>query len=171
MKNLLIAAGVGALLVVAQTAVSAAYHPLDRVDATATGDVAAPMASGAKSVNRPASAFDAAYAPLDMASGNPVFGSDEITAGAPRREIPVTDRVSGETGRYNLALDAVSEEETCVKTIGPFEKKGLTTPVGGKMSVKCDPDIGDPSRIPIPIFALPVIISAAVVVNDSGKSD
>ncbi|MFN4092448.1 MAG: hypothetical protein ACK4FG_06095 [Brevundimonas sp.] len=174
MKKLLIAAGAGALLVVAQAAVSAAYNPLDRVDATAKGDVAAaPVAPTAKSVNRPATTFDAAYTPLDMASGNPVFGSDELTAGAPRREIPVTDRLSGETGRYNLALDAVSEQETCAKRFGPGGDKGKVAPVDSFLAkIKCE-RVERPYPLPpeVAVPGLTILAVTGVVASDSGKSD
>lgn len=170
MKKFLIAAGVGALLVVAQTAVSAVYNPLDRV-----GDAAvAPVAPAAQSMSRPAMAFDAPYAPVDLAVGDSTFGSEEITAPSPRREIPVTDRVSGSTGRYNLALDAVTEEETCVKG-GDTVKFAKATPVNGKWAGKCQAEDSPISATNWnPGYLIPglgALAVAATVASDSGETD
>lgn len=159
MNKFLIAAGVGALLIVAQTAVSAAYSPLDRSSP--------PVTDGAAPVTTAISPRGAALAPVDMAATNSVFGSDEITAPPSRREIPVTDRVSGATGRYNLALNAVSQQQTCTKTIG---FKGKTIPTSSEFSYKCaEKTSGYPAGTPL--FIGGIALASAIVLLDGGDSD
>lgn len=174
MKKFLIAAGIGALLVVAQSAISAIYNPLDRVVGNAA---VAPVASAARSLNPPATAFDTPYAPLDLASGDLAFGSDEITAPQPRREDPVTDRVSGAAGRYNQALDAVSENEACVKNTWPLTGKTSKIPLprskclDGPRQTWQDVPAGSSIRYPVMIIGAAIVATAVVVTNDSGVSD
>jgi len=168
-KKFMIAVGVGALLAVAQTAVSAIYNPLDRATATAT-NVAASPGVVAKSVNRAATAFDTSYTPLTMASDASTFRFDGIAAPTPPREEPITDRVSGNAGRYNTALDAVTQEGHCVKSVG---FKGKTVPRSSEMSRKC----GDSKNRIIPpnpylSYAIGgVALAAVIAVADDGESD
>lgn len=169
MKKFLIAAGVGALLVVAQTAVSAAYNPLDRLSEAAKRETSTPAPAVAKTISRGSTAFT----PVDMASDGPILGSGEIVTSPPAPTAPVIDRVSGETGRYNLALDAVSEGEKCVKTQGPFGFLRKTKIRGSVLAGLCEvEDVPRVRQYPVLLSAGATILAVTgVVVSDSGKSD
>lgn len=123
MNRFLIAAGVGALLIVAQTAVSATYNPLDRVDATAKDVVAAPVApaaTAATSTDRGYTAFADKPVRFDA-------GLYEVTTEKPATEPVVSDRVSAEPTSYNSLITQAttpSELEAYVQEYGRFLECG-----------------------------------------------
>lgn len=115
MKNLLIAAGAGALLVVAQTAVSAAHNPLDRVGATAKDLVAARVLATETTAGPDYTAFadrpvrfDAGLDEVNTAKpeGEPIAGRSPAKPGPDTgaREPVVADRLSSEPTSYNSLI-------------------------------------------------------------------
>lgn len=121
MNKFLIAAGAGALLIVAQTAVSAAYNPLDRVSAAAKVDVTAPApAATATIAERDYTAFADTLVRADAAS-------DEVKTARPANEPVVADRVSGEPTSYNSLITQAttqSELEAYAQEYGEFLRCG-----------------------------------------------
>jgi hypothetical protein len=113
-KKLLIAAGVGALVIVAQTAVSAAINPLERANETA-----APVASESRVEVASARAFAVSETPARVSETPARIDSSALSAGnapAPRTgEARVADRVAATPPSYNMALSAASRQSaiTC----------------------------------------------------------
>lgn len=180
MKRFLIAAGVGALLIGGQTAVSAASGVADRLGpvepaATASG------AAATKAAGPAAPSHDVRAVRLDRAPGNLIGDLDETPHDAPRsaapapaapsREAPVIDRLGGNAGSYNLALSAYSQASECQKS------SGMMTSSDGKWAGKCpsspdqEPVFIDRNARVVPIVGAAVAIGVFAVINDSGESD
>lgn len=152
MNKFLIAAGAGALLIVAQTAVSAAYNPLDRVSAAAKVDVTAPApAATATIAERDYTAFADTLVRADAAS-------EEVKTARPANEPVVADRVSGEPTSYNSLITQAttqSEFEAYVRDYNEFLECGYGT-------------CGGWPYIPI---ALGIGTAAWAISDDGGDSD
>lgn len=172
MKKLLVAAGAVVALIGVQTAVSATYDPLDRAGLSAAPEAGGAAAARATAIPYPAR--DAGYAPVssDLVSGGAGVTSaswitseeNDITPGSGR----VEDRVATGTGRYNLALSANSQAESCQKQ-GKLVPNKVKEP-GDPFQVFCNNrnKFGPGALgIAIPVFALGV----AAVVADDGESD
>lgn len=80
------------------------------------------------------------------------------------------DRVATGSGRYNLALSAYSQEETCIVQTKFVPSKEVK--VSGPFGSKCDGEPKGSYQAPaLPIMFAAVALAAVVVVADDGESD
>lgn len=176
MKKYLIATGVGALMIAAPAAVSAASGLMDRmtpVDRVAPADTAV----AAKAVAGTPAALVLTAARLEKGSASLNDDRVEAPRGAPRAgetaaAPAVIDRLGAASGSYNAALSAVSQTGTCYKPTGSLFS-GFPKSDSGSLSGKCVTNA--PTNPGIPNFVVPAALVGALALTaaviDSNESD